>query len=232
MPSQLQKRLQELANPARAAVSRRFFKTGPGQYGEGDRFLGLAVPQLRRLAREFQAMPLDEVTEALHSAWHEERLVALLILVRQFARGDDGLRKTIYKLYLEHTALINNWDLVDASAEHIVGAYLAGRSRAPLRKLARSPIVWERRIAILSTFHFIKRGDVGETLQLAATLVGDSHDLIHKAVGWMLREAGKRDLAAEREFLDHHAATMPRTMLRYAVEKFPEPLRRHYLRKC
>jgi 3-methyladenine DNA glycosylase AlkD len=226
---ELRKRLRELANPVRAAVSRRYFKTGPGQYAEGDRFFGLAVPQMRGLAKEFQSMALDEVTTALRLPWHEERLVALLILVRQFTRGDDRLRKTIYQLYLANTALINNWDLVDTTAEHIVGAFLVHRSRAPLRKLARSPIVWERRIAILATFHYIKRGEVDETLQVAATLLGDSHDLIHKAVGWMLREVGKRNPASEREFLDRYAATMPRTMLRYAVERFPEPLRRQYL---
>ncbi len=225
----LRKRLRKLANPERAEVSRGYFKTGPGQYGEGDRFFGVAVPQMRKLAKELQSMAPEEVIAALRSPWHEERLVALLILVRQFGQGDDQQRYRIYRLYLEHTAQINNWDLVDASAEHIVGAYLVSRSRAPLRKLARSKLVWERRIAILSTYHFIKHGDVAETLGLAALLLRDSHDLIHKAVGWMLREVGKRDLAAEQEFLDQHAGTMPRTMLRYAVERFPEPLRRKYL---
>ena len=222
-------RLRAVATPERAAGAQRFFKTGKGEYGEGDRFLGVTVPDLRRIARECQELPLREVRRLLTSEWHEERLLALLILMRQFERGDQHAKDTIYDAYLRSTRHINNWDLVDCSAPRIVGSYLAGRNRAPLRQLAKSSSLWERRMAIIATFHFIREGEFDETLRIAEMLLGDRHDLIHKAVGWMLREVGSRDRAVEERFLDQHAAAMPRTMLRYAIEKFPEPLRKRYL---
>jgi 3-methyladenine DNA glycosylase AlkD len=223
------RRTRALADPQRAIGVARFFKTGPGEYGAGDRFLGIRVPDLRRLTRAYQDMPLAEVQLLLTSSWHEERLLALLILVGQYGRADDRGRASIYRAYLTHSNYVNNWDLVDCSAEHIVGAHLRHRDRARLRRLTASKLVWERRIAVLSTFHYIRRGEYGETLGIARRLIGDSHDLIHKAVGWMLREVGNRDRGAEEEFLRAHASRMPRTMLRYAIEKFPEPLRRRYL---
>ena len=227
---ELQRELRRFADPRDAEVLQRFFKTGPGEYGEGDRFLGVRVPRLRALAREFRSMPREQVLALLRSAWHEERLLALLLLVEQYRRGSDDDREAIHEAYLAHTAHIDSWDLVDGSAEHIVGAHLDPAKPALLERLARSESVWERRIAILATFHWIKRGDPGLALRLARLLLQDRHDLIHKAVGWMLREVGKRDLAAEEAFLREHYRTMPRTMLRYAIERFPEELRRQYLR--
>jgi len=228
--AEIRRRLRGFADGAAAAIARRFFKTGPGEYGEGDLFLGIKVPVVRRLAREYRDVPLGVVEKLLCSGFHEERQLALFILTRKFAEADETGRGRIYKLYLGHTRHINNWDLVDASAEHIVGAYLAERSRKPLYRLARSPDVWERRIAILSTFHFIKKGEFAETLRIAGMLLEDGHDLIQKAVGWMLREVGKRDQAAEEEFLKKYYAKMPRTMLRYAIERFPERKRLAYLK--
>jgi 3-methyladenine DNA glycosylase AlkD len=222
--------LQTLADEDKALVLQRFFKTGPGEYGEGDVFLGIRVPQLRKLAKTHQALALPEITTLLRSPIHEERLLALLILVRAYSRGDMSRQEEIYRLYLEHTAFINNWDLVDASAEHIVGAHLKDRSKEPLYRLARSPLLWERRIAIMATFHYIKEDDYAETLRVAATLLRDREDLIHKAVGWMLREVGKRDVLVEEAFLKEHYRTMPRTMLRYAIERFPEERRQRYLK--
>jgi len=216
MLEQLRRRLRALADSIRAEHSLRFFKTGPGQYGEGDRFLGLVVPDMRRLVREFRALPLVDADALLASPWHEERLVALMILVEQYRRSPDA---AIYRLYLGRTDRINNWDLVDVSAPHIVGAHLASRSRKPLYRLAKSKSLWDRRIAIIATQHFIRLGDFDDTLAIARLLLNDTHDLIHKACGWMLREIGKRDERALREFLDEHAAAMPRTMLRYAIER-------------
>lgn len=169
--------------------------------------------------------------ELLRSAWHEERLFALLLLVRMYQQGDKTLRQRIHRLYLHHIQWINNWDLVDVSAEHLVGAHLAGRSKQLLNKLARSPSLWERRIAVLSTFYFIKQGQVEPTLEIARMLRKDPHDLIHKAVGWMLREVGKRDEATLRVFLDEHAPQLPRTMLRYAIERLPANVRKRYLQR-
>ena len=218
-----------LADPARAEGVSRFFKTAPGQYGAGDRFLGIRVPALRTLAVRYQSLSLRELSALLASPWHEERLLALLILVRQYSRAEPADREKIYRLYVSRMARINNWDLVDCSAEHIVGAHLRGGTRAPLLRLARSTVLWERRIAIIATFHYIKRGEFDDTLRIARLLLDDRHDLIHKAVGWMLREVGKRDRAVEEAFLQQHAKRMPRTMLRYAVERFPLRLRRRYL---
>lgn len=221
--------LRKVATPARAQANRWFFKTGPGQYGEGDQFLGVALPQLRKIAREYRDMPLKHVTLLLKSAWHEERLLALLILVSQYARGDERTRTTIHELYLRHTRWINSWDLVDSSAAQIVGAHLEHRDRRTLRRLARSRVVWERRMAIIATYHYIRRGEFTDALAIAELLRDDGHDLVHKAVGWMLREIGNRDRTVEERFLRTHAARMPRTMLRYAIEKFPVSQRRKYL---
>jgi 3-methyladenine DNA glycosylase AlkD len=221
----LREALRAVASPEQAEVTRGYFKTGKGEYGEGDRFLGIRVPQLRAVVRQHAALPLRDVEKLLRSAWHEERLAALLILVRRYRTEPDA----VYELYLRNTPRINNWDLVDCSAPHIAGAHLATRDRAPLYALARSASLWERRIAIIATQHFIRRGDVADALAIAQILLNDTHDLIHKAAGWMLREIADRDRGAAEAFLKEHAPRMPRTMLRYAIEKFPEPLRRRYL---
>lgn len=227
--------LRRHARPAKAKVMQGFFKTGPGQYGEGDVFLGVTVPNQRVIARQFRDLPLAEVKKLLTSRVHEERLTALIILVGQFKRGDEATRRRLYDFYLKHTRWINNWDLVDTSAEYIVGAWLDKdrglKSSFPiLNKLARSKNLWERRIAMLSTFHFIKRGNPKPALAIATILLNDKHDLIHKAVGWMLRELGEKcSLATEGAFLKKHAAHMPRTMLRYAIEKFPRAKQKRYL---
>jgi len=228
---ELQTRLRSLGSPGDAAFLARFFKTGPGEYGEGDVFVGGRVPAMRKVAKEFQAMPLPEVIRLLHSQIHEERLAVLVILVLQVAKGDAATRKRIYRLYLANTKFINNWDLVDLSAPQLVGAYLEDKSRKPLHRLAKSSWLWDRRISILATFHFIRHGDFDDALRIAELLLGDGADLIHKAVGWMLREVGKRDQDALEGFLQEHCRIMPRTMLRYAIEKFPEKKRRAYLAK-
>ena len=221
--------LHALAVPADAVHLRRFFKTGPGEYGEGDRFLGLRVPALRGLVRKYGNLDVASALEMLKSAWHEERLLGLLLLVEAHGRADESRRKKIHREYLAHTRHINNWDLVDASAEYIVGAQLQPDDVALLERLARSKNVWERRIAIVSTFHFIKRKKFRPTLKIAELLLHDTHDLIHKAVGWMLREVGKRDRRVLDAFLGKHYREMPRTMLRYAIERHPETVRKKYL---
>jgi len=227
---EIRARLRKLGNKRRAAISQRFFKTGPGEYGEGDCFLGITVPALRKLATEYQSIALTEVTQLLRSTIHEERLLALLILIRSFSKGDERAKAKIYTLYLRNTPYINNWDLVDTSAEHIVGNFLMDKDKKPLYDLARSSDLWERRIAIMATFHCIKGGQFTETLKIARMLLSDEEDLIHKAVGWMLREVGKRHLQAEEPFLKAHYQKMPRTMLRYAIERFPEAKRQRYLK--
>ena len=226
----VQKRLKKLANPEHAAISQRFFKTGPGEYGEGDVFIGIRVPVLRKLTGEFKNLPVHEAEILLQSPIHEERLLAILLFVHIFKKGDDDIKKTIYHLYLKSTEFINNWDLVDTSAEHIVGAYLMDKNKRPLYRLAKSRQLWERRIAIMATFHFVKHHEFSETLKISNLLLCDRHDLIHKATGWMLREIGKRDLRTEETFLKAHYKKMPRTMLRYAIEKFPENRRQRYLK--
>lgn len=227
--SAISARLRAEASSQVAAVSQRFFKTGPGEYGEGDVFLGIKVPVLRRLAREFRAAGEDEAQVLLQSPFHEERLFALLLLMQGYAVANEAGREAIYRRYLANTSRINNWDLVDISAPHIVGGHLQSRSRAVLLQLAASSDLWERRIAIVATLYFIRRNEFSDTLQIARMLLNDPHDLIHKAVGWMLREVGKRDRAVAEEFLKTHYQTMPRTMLRYAIERFPEALRLRYL---
>ncbi|HEX5733345.1 MAG TPA: DNA alkylation repair protein [Blastocatellia bacterium] len=227
---QIRSKLQELKDDQRAQGLRRFFKTGPGEYGEGDVFLGIRVPDLRSLAREHRAARLSEIRQLLKSRFHEERVLALMMLVHAYSKGDEDAKKRIYDLYLKSTDYINNWDLVDLSAHHIVGQHLSDRSREPLYRLAKSESLWERRIAIIATAYFIKRGEFKETLKISKLLLSDKEDLIHKAVGWMLREVGKRDLATEERFLIAHYKRMPRTMLRYAIERFPEPRRQMYLK--
>jgi 3-methyladenine DNA glycosylase AlkD len=229
MLADIQSDLEKLASPKDAVFLQRFFKTGPGEYAAGDRFRGIRVPQTRQLVRKYQALPLEQADHLLQSPFHEDRLLALLILARQFRKADEAAQAAIYRLYLSRSSFINNWDLVDTSAEHIVGAYLFERSRKPLLALARSSMLWERRIAILATFYFIRRGQFEDTLRIADLLLTDEHDLIHKAVGWLLREVGKRDLAVEEGFLKPRYQAMPRTMLRYAIEKFPEKKRLAYL---
>ncbi|MFA6228023.1 MAG: DNA alkylation repair protein [Patescibacteria group bacterium] len=222
--------LRRLASPAKAAILSRFFKTGQGQYGEGDKFLGVAVPEQRKLARQCNQLALSDLEKLLHSGIHEERLTALIILADQFKRGDSKIQGKIFKLYLKNTRYINNWDLVDLSAPNIVGAWLYRRDRRILYRLAESKLLWDRRIAMLATFYFICRGDCVDTIKIAKILLTDQHDLIHKAVGWMLREVGKRGNEKELKFfLDQHSARMPRTMLRYAIERLPTGERKKYL---
>ena len=226
----VQKRLKKLGNKGHATVSQRFFKTGPGEYGEGDIFIGIRVPVLRKLASEFKDLPVSEIEILLRSPIHEERLLAMLLFVHIFKKGDGDTKKNIYDLYLKSTEFINNWDLVDTSAEHIVGAYLLDKNKRPLYRLAKSKNLWNRRTAIMATFHFVKRHQFSETLKISHMLLFDRQDLIHKATGWMLREIGKRDPRTEETFLKEHYKKMPRTMLRYAIEKFPEEKRQRYLK--
>lgn len=221
----IEKQLKALGNKTAAEHAQRFFKTGPGEYGEGDLFLGITVPVLRKLAKEHRGIALDEAVELLQSPLHEVRLLALLIMVLHAKQNGAA----VCRAYLANTRRINNWDLVDCSAEHIVGAHLFERDRKPLTRLAKSKSLWERRIAIIATFYFIRRNQFDDTLALADLLLNDKEDLMHKAVGWMLREVGKRDLNAEEEFLLPRYQNMPRTMLRYAIERFPEPKRLAWL---
>ena len=224
-------RLEQLGDAEDARFLQGYFRTGPGEYGEGDRFLGIRVPALRTLVREHRGTPLEEIAELLRSPWHEARLLAVLLLADAYARGGEQARDAIYRLYLDGTRWINNWDLVDSSAPHVVGAHLVDRDRGVLEELARSESPWERRIAILATQHFIRRGDFGTTLRIAELLVHDRHDLIHKAVGWMLREVANRDRTVAETFLRRHLTEMPRTMLRYAIEKFDAGTRAKYLER-
>jgi 3-methyladenine DNA glycosylase AlkD len=225
----VQKRLRSLGDPQAAKASARYFKTGSGQYGEGDVFLGLRASVMHGLAKEYHTLPIDELTVLLRSPIHEDRLLALLILVRRVSLADKATKKQVYKLYLAHTRYINNWDLVDASAREIVGGYLADKSRKPLDRLAGSKSLWERRISIIATHHFIRQDDFADTIRIAERLLTDREDLIHKAVGWMLREVGKRHEPTLQMFLRRHGRTMPRTALRYAIERFPTEVRRAYL---
>jgi 3-methyladenine DNA glycosylase AlkD len=229
--AEAQRRLRAVADPAQVPVLRRFFKTGPGQYGAGDVFIGVKVPQIRALVRGLDGLGLHEIEVLLRSAVHEERMLALLLLLRRFARcRDRAERRAIHELYLASTAWVNNWDLVDVTAPLLVGAFLEDRPRGLLYRLARSGNLWERRIAMVATLHFIRAGDIDDALGIAEILLDDREDLIHKAAGWMLREAGERDRGALERFLERHGPKMPRTMLRYAIEKFPEPQRRRVLR--
>ena len=227
--SAVREALEALRDPEVAAHSQRFFKTEPGGYGEGDRFLGIRVPQVRALARAHRALPLDVVLGHLASVWHEERLLALLILVEQHRRGDAAARERIHRAYLDRTRYVDNWDLVDTSAPQLVGAHVDPNAPEPVERLTGSTSVWERRIAALATLAWIREGAVEAALRVLDRLLDDPHDLIHKAVGWMVREAGKRDPQRFEAFLAARYRRMPRTMLRYAIEKLPEERRLRYL---
>lgn len=230
--SELRRALRSCADQKKAEILARFFKTAKGQYGQGDVFLGVCVPDQRKIAQRYSALSLQGIKQLLKSAIHEERLTALLILVAQFEKGNKEARKKIVDFYLANRDRVNNWDLVDLSAPKIVGVFLCDdRTCAPLFEMARSKNLWDRRIAIVATYALIRKGRFDVTLKLAARLLSDSHDLIHKAVGWMLREVGKKDKIALLKFLDRHAAGMPRTMLRYAVEKFTASERKKYMTK-
>jgi len=227
--SKIEKRLKQMGDREDAKFLQGFFKTGPGQYGEGDIFLGIRVPVIRALAKEYKNLPSETVLSLLKSPYHEVRLFALICLVIKFPKSDEATQKKICGLYLANTAYINNWDLVDLSAPKIVGAYLSDKSRKPLYKLAKSKSLWERRIAVLATFWFIRDKQFEDSLRIAEILLTDKEDLIHKAVGWMLREIGKRDVKSAEVFLQKHCRTMPRTMLRYAIERFTPAKRKMYL---
>lgn len=226
---ELRQQIQALKNPHIAQQQQRFFKTGPGEYAEGDLFLGIKVPQVRKISGAFRQLDFVSCQQLCQSVYHEERLCALLIWVWQMPRVDEKSQDRIYRFYIRSPQYINNWDLIDTTAPHIVGYYLEERSREPLYKLAHSRNLWKKRIAMLSCFHFIKKDDYSDALAIALVLLQDKHDLIHKAVGWMLREVGNRHRATEEAFLQQHYQQMPRTMLRYAIEKLPEPRRQAYL---
>lgn len=214
-----------------AAAASRFFKTGPGDYAEHDVFLGVSVPTLRKIAREHADLSLTEIKPLLRSRINEERLLGLIILVNQYQHSSDSDKNKIYAFYLKHLSSVNNWNLVDASAHLIIGAHLFERDRSLLHTLCLSDDLWERRIAIVATWYFIKQNDFKDTLRIAKTLLNDEHHLMHKSVGWMLREVGKKDQDILVAFLDKHATEMPRTMLRYAIERFPEKERKQYLQR-
>ncbi|MFA5127839.1 MAG: DNA alkylation repair protein [Patescibacteria group bacterium] len=224
--------LNKIADKKQAVHLRRFFKTGKGQYGEGDKFLGIKVPRQREVAKKyFQEITLEDVKKLIASPYHEFRLTGLIILTYKFPKISEADQKKIFDFYLKHTKRINNWDLVDLSAPNIVGTWLLDKNRKILYKLAKSRILWERRIAMLATYAFIRAGEFDDTLKLADILLNDKHDLMHKAVGWMLREVGKRDKKVLTNYLKPRYKNMPRTMLRYAIEKFSEGERKFYLSK-
>jgi 3-methyladenine DNA glycosylase AlkD len=228
----LQKELLKYSDPKKAESLKRYFKTGKGDYGENEIFVGLSVPSIRTLSKKFKDLSFSEVVLLLQTKIHEHRLLALFILVDQFEQGDEKMKKKIFQIYLKLAPkFVNNWDLVDSSAHLIVGKYLENKPKDVLFRLAKSHNLWEKRIAIISTYHFIRNNNYTYTIKVARLLLNDSHDLIHKAVGWMLREVGKRNVQIEKQFLDKHAPTMPRTMLRYAIEKFPISDRKKYLNK-
>jgi len=232
MVKMIQSELRKASTPAKAEASKRFFKTGPGQYGEGDVFLGVTVPEQRRIAKEYRALSLEDIEQLLQSKEHEFRMTALLIMTYQYPKASEAEKKQLYDLYLAHTKWINNWDLVDVSAPRIVGTYLQDKNPSILFDLAQSESLWERRIAIIATLAFITSRKAETTFAIAKLLLQDKHDLIHKAVGWMLREVGKRcGEGVERNFLDQYASRMPRTMLRYAIERFNANTRAYYLKK-
>ena len=225
----LKKELKSASDKDYAIRLQGYFKTGPGEYGEGDKFIGVRDGPLRKLARSYRDLSRADIKSLLHSPIHEQRALALIILVEQFSRADETAREKIYRFYMTNLKRINNWDLVDVSAPKIVGAHLYDKSRKPLHDIARSSHLWSRRVAMLSTLYFIRKDDFADTIKIAHTLLNDEHDLIHKAVGWMLREVGKRDQRTEEQFLKRYYQDMPRTMLRYAIERFPEKRRKAYL---
>lgn len=221
--------LKHLADPEIAEHSQRFFKTGPGEYGEGDRFLGIRVPVQRKTAKAFRHITLDEIGGLLQSEWHEVRLTALFVLVEQYQKAGQAEKERIYQFYIDNLGRVNNWDLVDSTASKIAGHYLFDKDRSLLYELVQSDNLWERRVAIIATGYFISRGDIEETFKLAELLLNDEHDLIHKATGWMIRETGKKNRKAMERFLIRHYKNMPRTMLRYAIEHLPAERRKEYL---
>jgi 3-methyladenine DNA glycosylase AlkD len=221
--------IRNTQDETRAAHCQKFFKTGKGEYGEGDVFLGVRVPELRKLAKTYKHISTYDITHFLKSKYHEERQFALFVMLNQFKKADDKTKESIFQLYLNHTSHINNWDLVDATAHEIVGGFLFDKDRRILYKLVQSSDLWERRIAMIATFYFIKRNDFNDALKIAELLLPDTHDLIHKAIGWMLREIGKRDLKTEEAFLQKYYSDIPRTTLRYAIEKFLSNKRKQYL---
>ncbi len=227
--TEIRKEIKKQANPKHAVILQRFFKTGKGEYGEGDVFYGIKVPGQRKIAKQFKDLSTTALKSLINSKIHEERLIASLILVDQYKKGDEKKKKLILNFYLRNIKGINNWDLVDLSAPQIIGEHLLDKEKDLIYKFAHSKDIWEKRIAVLSTFTFIKNHFFEDTLNISEILLNDKHDLIHKAVGWMLREVGKRDLEIEEEFLLKCYKTMPRTMLRYAIEKFPEKKRKDYL---
>jgi len=231
MIGSLRKDIRSLANPEKAGVLQGFFRTGKGQYGEGDVFLGVTVPQSRAISKKYALLSFANIKALLKSKIHEERLVALLILVHRYQKGDEDEKKGIVDFYLGNTKCVNNWDLVDLSADKLLGHWLFGKDASLLCRLAESPHLWERRIAIVSTFHFIRNNRFSDTLKISGMLLGDKHDLIHKAVGWMLREVGKRDQPVLEGFLKRHHKKMPRTMLRYAIERLDEGRKKFYMGK-
>ena len=226
----VRREIKKINNKEIAEHSRKFFKTAKGQYGEGDIFLGIRVPVLRKLAKKYQGIKTLEAFKMINSKYHEERLLAVLILIEHFKNGNEKKQKFIFETYLKSTKFINNWDIVDISAGNIVGAFLLERDRNVLYDLAKSRNIWERRVSIISTFYFIKKNEFQDTLKIAGILIRDKEDLIQKAVGWMLREVGKKVIEIEEKFLEAHYLKMPRTMLRYAIERFPESRRKMYLR--
>lgn len=227
---ELRREINAHADEQRAHLMQRYFKTGEGEYGHGDVFLGLSVPQIREIARRYWDLPLTDALRLLKSKIHEERFTALVLLVHKYQKGDDADKTRVFKQYLAHAKWINNWDLVDTSTPQIVGDWCWRHGEAQrLMRLARSRDLWERRIGVLGTFTFIRNHDLKPALEVAEALLNDKHDLIHKAVGWMLREAHKRQAGPIHDFLDNHAHRMPRVMLRYAIEKMSNNERRHYL---
>jgi len=232
MLNKLKKDLQNLANPEQAKILQRFFKTGKGQYGEGDVFLGIMAPKMRELVKKYKELNLEKIKELLKSKYNEARWIALLILINKYKKSSQEEKQIIFNIYLDNTNRINNWNLVDISAPHIIGDYLLQNydKKQLIYDLAQSDNLWEKRIAIISTFAFIRYNKFDDTLAISKILLGDSHDLIHKAVGWMLREVGKKDVLVLEDFLKKHYKNIPRTTLRYAIEKFEEEKRKRYLR--
>lgn len=229
MLEQLRKELQNFANPKQAEILQRFFKTNKGEYGEGDIFLGVKVPVQRKIAKKYVGLGLSKLQELIKSKIHEHRLISLIILSEKYKKASEDDKGNIFNFYLKNTKNINNWDLVDISAPNIVGNFLFDKKKNILYELAKSENIWEKRIAIISTFDFIKKGEFEDTLAISELLLNDKHDLIHKAIGWMLREVGKRDLEIEEKFLRQHYHSIPRTSLRYAIERFDDEKRKRYL---
>jgi len=228
--NELKKTISANVNKDHAKTMQWFFKTGKGEYGEGDKFIGIKVPVQRKIARQFMELNFEDLQKLLNSILHEERLIALLILVAKYDKAEEKEKENIYRFYKKNIRKINNWDLVDLSAPKIIGRHLLNRDKQILYKYAHSNNLWKKRISIISTYNFIKNQDFSTTLEISDKLLNDSHDLIHKAVGWMLREVGKQDMKTLEKFLRPRYNKMPRTMLRYSIEKFPEVKRKKYLK--